>query len=311
MNQTLYCQSRLLAQTGFVEISYTEQVTEELIQQRKTTQKKMMVKLRPRHKRNTPRKEGTVAYWGFSNVLDAKKKKNIKLYRSADRQQFQSSSISEVKENFLFMLTLTYEFVKRLLIFVFKAAWFLIWGAYKIIIEKFLGSIAKFLLRCVIELYFLKVRLCPSKKFRKNPISRRLTNRKYLDLSRLNFKTGHYSGEKEMTLVIDLDNTLVYSCTNEEILKDKNSLYHTLDVNHHSGSLVNSQIQFEGGVERYFVMVRPHAQDFLAEMHKYFNLVIFTAGVQEYADPVIDFIDPEGLIQRRYYRDVSKRRRRC
>ena len=58
-------------------------------------------------------------------------------------------------------------------------------------------------------------------------------------------------------------------------------------------------------------MVRPHAQDFLAEMHKYFNLVIFTAGVQEYADPVIDFIDPEGLIQRRYYRDVSKRRRRC
>lgn len=33
---------------------------------------------------------------------------------------------------------------------------------------------------------------------------------------------------------------------------------------------------------------------------------IFTAGTKEYADPIIDEIDPHGLIKGRYYRDSCK-----
>lgn len=40
-------------------------------------------------------------------------------------------------------------------------------------------------------------------------------------------------------------------------------------------------------------------------MSHIFELVVFTASIKEYADKVIDYIDPNGLIKRRFYRDVS------
>lgn len=43
----------------------------------------------------------------------------------------------------------------------------------------------------------------------------------------------------------------------------------------------------ENGLDSYF-LVRPYCKEFLAEMSKYYEIVIFTAGVQEYADWVID-----------------------
>ena len=38
-------------------------------------------------------------------------------------------------------------------------------------------------------------------------------------------------------------------------------------------------------------------------MSKYFEIVVFTAGVQEYADWVIDQIDTAGHIKHRLYRE--------
>lgn len=37
-------------------------------------------------------------------------------------------------------------------------------------------------------------------------------------------------------------------------------------------------------------------------MSKYYEIVIFTAAMQDYADWVIDQIDPEGYIKYRLYR---------
>ena len=39
-------------------------------------------------------------------------------------------------------------------------------------------------------------------------------------------------------------------------------------------------------------------------MDRYFNLVLYTASLKEYADPIVDHIDPKGLIGQRYYREV-------
>ena len=36
---------------------------------------------------------------------------------------------------------------------------------------------------------------------------------------------------------------------------------------------------------------RPYAQWFLGEMSKYFELVIFTAGLKDYADWILDDLD--------------------
>lgn len=49
---------------------------------------------------------------------------------------------------------------------------------------------------------------------------------------------------------------------------------------------------------------RPHLNEFLENMDRYFNLVLYTASLKEYADPIVDHIDPKGLIGQRYYREV-------
>jgi RNA polymerase II subunit A small phosphatase-like protein len=40
------------------------------------------------------------------------------------------------------------------------------------------------------------------------------------------------------------------------------------------------------------VRVRPGAEEFIREMAKIYEVIIFTASLAEYANPVIDKIDP-------------------
>ena len=42
--------------------------------------------------------------------------------------------------------------------------------------------------------------------------------------------------------------------------------------------------------------------EFIVEMEQYFEVVIFTAAVQEYADWILDKIDPQKKISHRLYR---------
>ena len=39
-------------------------------------------------------------------------------------------------------------------------------------------------------------------------------------------------------------------------------------------------------------------------MSHFFDLYVFTASLKEYADKIIDWIDPKGYIKKRFYRDV-------
>ena len=78
------------------------------------------------------------------------------------------------------------------------------------------------------------------------------------------------SHESKYTLVLDLDETLIHYVANQN--------------------------------DSYF-LVRPYCMEFLAELSKYYEIVVFTAGVQEYADWVIDQIDKPGRIQHRLYRE--------
>ena len=60
-------------------------------------------------------------------------------------------------------------------------------------------------------------------------------------------------------------------------------------------------IQFEDKRGGQF-LVRPYAEQFLVEMAEMYEIVIFTAAVQEYADWILDQIDPNGVISHRLYR---------
>jgi CTD nuclear envelope phosphatase 1 len=105
---------------------------------------------------------------------------------------------------------------------------------------------------------------------------------------------GHL-GQK--TLVIDLDETLIHSLAKGGRMS--------------SGHMVEVKLQsaYNGlslGPQHpilYYVHKRPHCDHFLRKVSGWYNLVVFTASVQEYADPVIDWLEQERkYFSARYYR---------
>ena len=53
---------------------------------------------------------------------------------------------------------------------------------------------------------------------------------------------------------------------------------------------------------RAFVQVRPYSDYFLTEMGKYFEIVIFTAAAEDYADLVLNELDKNNCINYKLYR---------
>lgn len=59
---------------------------------------------------------------------------------------------------------------------------------------------------------------------------------------------------------------------------------------------------WEGKILNGYVNVRPYAKELLKRLSKNFDIIVFTAGNKSYADPILNHIDPEGIIQHRLYR---------
>ena len=97
------------------------------------------------------------------------------------------------------------------------------------------------------------------------------------------------------TLVIDLDETMIHSTAN------------TANSNIVSPTTNKTRSNFDFLVEvlinrtscLYYVYKRPHLDYFLDVVSNWYNLVVYTASVREYADPVIDLIDNH----RRYFKN--------
>ncbi|ESZ97558.1 hypothetical protein SBOR_2105 [Sclerotinia borealis F-4128] len=101
----------------------------------------------------------------------------------------------------------------------------------------------------------------------------------------------------QKTLVLDLDETLIHSMVHGGRMS--------------TGHMVEVQItnfMGPGGVGPqhpilYYVNKRPYCDEFLRRVCKWYNLVVFTASLQDYADPVIDWLEQERkFFSARYYR---------
>ena len=51
---------------------------------------------------------------------------------------------------------------------------------------------------------------------------------------------------------------------------------------------------------------RPGAEDFIRDMSQYYELVVYTAQLPTYADPILDRLDPQRLVTYRLYRDSTQ-----
>jgi hypothetical protein len=54
---------------------------------------------------------------------------------------------------------------------------------------------------------------------------------------------------------------------------------------------------------RIFIIVRPGACEFIETMSEYFDVILWTASLREYADPVMDRIDKNRRASRRLFRE--------
>ncbi|KAH6561767.1 hypothetical protein BASA50_009064 [Batrachochytrium salamandrivorans] len=92
--------------------------------------------------------------------------------------------------------------------------------------------------------------------------------------------------KQKKTLVLDLDETLIHSTS-------RGSRRHDFIV----------EVLVDKHACLYYVYKRPHVDLFLRKAAEWFKIVIFTASMPEYADPVIDWLDStRTIVAKRYFR---------
>ncbi|KAJ2361642.1 hypothetical protein H4S01_005176 [Coemansia sp. RSA 2610] len=87
-------------------------------------------------------------------------------------------------------------------------------------------------------------------------------------------------------LVLDLDETLVHSSFREVDQPD-----------------YVVPVVLEGQEHSVYVVKRPGVDEFISVMGQYYEVVVFTASLSMYADPVLDLLDKRGVMHHRLFRE--------
>eukprot|EP00638_Chattonella_subsalsa_P021876 CAMPEP_0117883170 /NCGR_PEP_ID=MMETSP0950-20121206/17941_1 /TAXON_ID=44440 /ORGANISM="Chattonella subsalsa, Strain CCMP2191" /LENGTH=348 /DNA_ID=CAMNT_0005738927 /DNA_START=208 /DNA_END=1254 /DNA_ORIENTATION=+ len=88
------------------------------------------------------------------------------------------------------------------------------------------------------------------------------------------------------TLVLDLDETLVHS---------------SFKVLPHTDYII--PVSIDNQTYRVYVCKRPGVHDFLIRMAKSYEIIIYTASLSKYADPLLDLLDTTKIIRGRLFRE--------
>ena len=108
----------------------------------------------------------------------------------------------------------------------------------------------------------------------------------------------------------ELSNCFLLYYTNFKILIEKNKVkppfLPPLDTKKYTYTLVvdldETLVHYIEEENRAYVQVRPYTDYFLTEMTKYFEIVIFTAAAEDYADIVLNELDKDKIIKFKLYR---------
>eukprot|EP01119_Soliformovum_irregulare_P019850 TRINITY_DN6368_c0_g1_i4.p1 TRINITY_DN6368_c0_g1~~TRINITY_DN6368_c0_g1_i4.p1 ORF type:complete len:134 (-),score=7.30 TRINITY_DN6368_c0_g1_i4:381-782(-) len=89
-------------------------------------------------------------------------------------------------------------------------------------------------------------------------------------------------------LILDLDETLVHSTTKFVPKCD-----------------VRVEVVIEGIACTFYVIKRPHVDHFIDTVCEWYDVVVFTASLSQYANPVIDNLGRKRVVRRRLFREVE------
>lgn len=94
------------------------------------------------------------------------------------------------------------------------------------------------------------------------------------------------SHENRICLVLDLDETLVHSSFTPI-----------------AGADFEIPLEMQGELHTVYVKKRPGVDNFLKKASEWYEIVMFTASLALYANPVMDLLDPHNLVHLRLYRE--------
>ncbi|XP_034386967.1 CTD small phosphatase-like protein 3 [Cyclopterus lumpus] len=91
----------------------------------------------------------------------------------------------------------------------------------------------------------------------------------------------------EATLVVDLEETLMFSSLN--VIEEAEYTFHTT---------------FQDHQYKVYMILRPHVKEFLQSMAKIYELFVYTCAKKEYAEKILNILDPQRkLFRHRLYQD--------
>ncbi len=115
----------------------------------------------------------------------------------------------------------------------------------------------------------------------------------YLNMNRNEISRNVISGKK--VVLLDLDETLIHGDFQEEYLND---------IDHPYDKIIKFTSLDEQEEVSVGIFIRNGVQKFLEEISKIFDIGIFTASSKDYADAVINYLDPNNeFIKFRLYRN--------
>ncbi|KAF2288528.1 hypothetical protein GH714_008219 [Hevea brasiliensis] len=101
--------------------------------------------------------------------------------------------------------------------------------------------------------------------------------------------SGYHRMEK-LTVVLDLDETLVSACETSSLPTSIRNL------------AIEAGLKWKTKINYVTVFERPGLHEFLKQISEFADLVLFTAGLEGYAGPLVDRIDVEKRFSLRLYR---------
>ncbi|CAA2988344.1 CTD nuclear envelope phosphatase 1 homolog [Olea europaea subsp. europaea] len=112
------------------------------------------------------------------------------------------------------------------------------------------------------------------------------------------------SSLEKLTVVLDLDETLVCAYETSSLPAVIRARATEAGLKWFELECVSSDKEFEGKPKINYVTVfeRPGLKDFLEQLSEFADLVLFTAGLEGYARPLVDRIDAENRFSHRLYR---------
>ncbi|KAG2723905.1 hypothetical protein I3760_02G192800 [Carya illinoinensis] len=108
----------------------------------------------------------------------------------------------------------------------------------------------------------------------------------------------------KLTVVLDLDETLVSTYETSNLPASVRNQATEAGLKYFELECISSDKECEGKpkVTHVTVFERPGLQEFLKEVGQFADLVLFTAGLEDYARPLVDKIDTENRFGLRLYR---------